>query len=449
MYSDLGFWYNNGVKVSTPLGVTHVLRPKEGWIMRRVVRLIPVLIVCIGLVHCGTHECLCPTDERPRELTQAELDLVGAYNEFGFSLFRKLVEQATPDSNVIMSPASVSMALGMTLNGAAGTTEEAMKATLEFDGMSMLDINQSYRDLIDLLTGLDESVQFEIANSIWYRLDKTFEQDFFDACSTYFDAQVAEIDFSSPNAADIINAWVSDKTHGRIDEIIDGPISGAAVMFLINAIYFLGTWTYQFDPALTKDDVFGVPGGTQVACRMMERPDEEEVCTLTCYEDDEVQIVDLPYGDGWYSMTIVLPQPGVGIDALIETLDPDTWETWIAGLTEQDARLRMPKFELEWDKELNDALIALGMGIAFDQNNADFTRMRACGGLWINRVGHKTFIKVDEAGTEAAAVTVVEMWETTVPEYFDMYINRPFIAAIREHHSGTLLFMVKIVNPEL
>jgi serine protease inhibitor len=413
--------------------------------MWKILRFAAVALTCTLLVSCG-EDGLSPARDTPRSLTPAERELVGSYNAFGLRLFREIVK-GSGDKNVFISPASVSMALGMTVNGAAGTTEEAMKSTLEFSGMTTAEIDECYRSLIELLVGLDPKVQFQIANSIWYRLGWTFEQPFLDACRTYFNAEVSGLDFSSPEAAAVINAWVSQSTNGRIQEIVNNPIDIYTVMFLVNAIYFKGTWTHRFDPSLTKDDQFTLPDGSTAPCKMMQQPEPGKTGDFSYYANDTFQVLDLPYADGWFSMTILLPAPSVKLDSIIAELDHETWKQWTAGLGARTGRIEVPRFELQYEATLNDVLGAMGMEPAFDPYTADFTRMYGDGGLFISRVKHKTFVKVDEEGTEAAAVTSVEVGTTSAPDDFEMRVDRPFLFAIRENHSGTVLFIGKIVDP--
>jgi serpin B len=404
-----------------------------------------IAAVSLSLASCSD-ESVSPEADAPRQLTIQEQNLVGAYNDFGFRLIREIVAQADSVNNIFTSPLSASMALGMTLNGAASTTEEAMKQTLGFAGMDMTAINESYESLMDLLTGLDPEVRFDIANSIWYRFDRGLEQSFFDVCSTYFDARVTGMDFSDPGAAATINAWVAASTENRIREIVDDPISALTVMFLINAIYFDGTWTASFDPDLTEDGTFTLPDGSAAPCRMMAHTEPGELSAYSYLETDLFQAVDLPYADGWFSMTVLLPKSEFEANEIIMALDPAIWSGWMAGLETREGRLELPRFELDYKLKMNDVLSAMGMGIAFG-DGADFTRMRTSGGLWINEVRHKTFVKVDEAGTEAAAVTSVEIWERENPETFEMRVDRPFVMAIREKHSGTVLFIGRIGAP--
>ena len=386
-----------------------------------------------------------PVAPPPRELTALEKQLVQADNGFGLKLFREVVATAQPEESVFISPLSVSMALGMTLNGAAGETRAAMEQTLALAGLSPQEINESYQSLIDLLRRLDPRVAFRIANSVWYRDGFPFKQAFLDVTSTYFDAEVRGLDFNDPRAVNVINDWVKKSTRGKIEAIVKS-IDPKTVMFLINAIYFKGTWAFKFDKQQTRDDVFYLPDSSQVPVKMMHTEEE-----LPYFENRAVQAVNLPYGNGLFSMLVVLPKPGVDLDSLIAALDGDTWEQWSRRDRQAKVNLAMPKFKLEYEITLNDVLAALGMAVAFDPIQADFTAMWERMGdenLYISEVKHKTFVQVDEEGTEAAAATSVEISVTSAPLVVSMRVDRPFLFAIRENHSGTILFMGKMMRPQ-
>jgi serine protease inhibitor len=401
--------------------------------------LLPCL--CIGILQCTTHSV--PTDPKgSRELTAAEKRLVESDNKFGIKLFRKIIEEEK-DKNVFISPLSVSVALGMTHNGANGETQEAMQKTLELSGLTVQEVNESYKSLIELLTGLDPKVRFQIANSIWYRQELSFEKEFIDLNKKYFNAEVRGLNFNDPNAPKTINAWVDKNTNGKIKEIVDAPIDPLMVMFLINAIYFKGFWTYQFDKDLTKDDLFTLPDGSKKACKMMKQKGE-----LQYFENADFQAIDLPYGDGDFSMSIFLPHPEKNIDSLIAKFNQENWNLWIGSFSKHELTLYLPKFTLEYELTLNDVLKALGMGIAFDPLKADFSKMyKGPESLFISKVKHKTFVDVNEEGTEAAAVTSVGLAMTSVGTI--MRIDRPFVFVIRENKSQTILFIGKIVEPTL
>jgi len=413
--------------------------------MREIVMKMKIVFIILGFIgvlfiRCIMDNSLIPIEEKSRNLTALEKALVEADVKFGLKLFRDIV-QAEQDRNIFISPLSVSMALGMAYNGSAGSTQEAMRNTLEYGDLSSDEINASFQSLIALLSQLDPQVQFQIANSIWYRLDFPVSQDFIDVNQTFFDAEVRELDFSAPEAPGIINAWVNDKTHGKIKDIIDS-IDPLTMLYLINAIYFKGAWVSEFDKDLTRDDHFTASDGSQIPVRMMQQENEFQY-----FETNDFQAIDLPYGNGKFSMMILLPKRQKTPDSLISDFTQENWAEWMASFSEKKGSLMFPKFKMEYEILLKSILTNLGMGIAFSEQ-ANFTGIHEDGGLLISEVIHKTFIEVDEEGTEAAAVTAVVVGATSVdPTSFTMRVDRPFVFAIREKQSNTLLFMGKIVEP--
>jgi serpin B len=385
-----------------------------------------------------------PLTELPRPLTDAEAALIAADNQFAFTLLNRIAE-TEPAPNLFISPLSVGMALGMAYNGAAGGTQQAMAATLGLEGLSLDDVNAGYRSVIDLLRGLDPTVEFTIANSIWHRLEITLAPAFLERTATYFDATVQALDFASPAAAQTINTWVSDQTNGRIEEIVTPPIPEETIAYLVNAIYFKGSWTYQFDPDRTSDGPFLRPDGSTRSVPLMRT--EEPIPLFLAYDGD-IMIGELPYGGGAYRMTVVVPQDPGDLDELVAGLTQDRWNGWIASLDSMELDVVLPRFTMEYERDLATDLAALGMEVAFcDNPAADFTAMYPDGGACISAVKHKTFVLVNEEGTEAAAVTSVEVGVTSLPPM--LIVDRPFLFAIREALSGTILFMGKITDPGL
>jgi serine protease inhibitor len=376
-------------------------------------------------------------DAPPRALSAGEVKLVGAANGFSFDLFRRL-SASQKDSNVFTSPLSASMALGMAMNGAAGSTYDQMRATLGFGAASDQEINESYKSLIALLRGLDPAVDVRVANSIWYSAGFPFTQSFLDAGKNWFDAQVTSLDFASPTAPTTINAWVSTATAGKIPKILD-RIEDGQVMFLINAIYFKGSWREKFDPAQTQDAQFRGVAGTQ-PMKLMHRHG-----TVSSLYTPDFAAVDLPYGNSAYTMTVVLPHEGKSIDAVAASLRASDWSTWMSQLHQGELDVYLPKFKLEWERMLIPDLQALGMRDAFLDSGADFTRMSPRGReLFISVVKQKTYVDVNEEGTEAAAVTNVGISLTSAPVPFR--VDRPFVFVIRERLTGAIVFMGKIVR---
>ncbi len=375
--------------------------------------------------------------ELPRDLTAAEVEAIQASNTFGFELLRQVLDEE-PGATVFLSPFSASMALGMTLNGADGQTFDEMRTALRLEGMSEEEINASYRDLLELLGGLDPDVELAVANSIWHRQELALRSSFRERVESYFDARVQDLDFSAPDAAGTINDWVRDATRNRIEEIVDDPIDFNIVAYLINAVYFNAGWRQPFDPELTRSETFHPVEGSPEPVQMMIRDD-----TLRYYAQvDGYQAVDLPYAGGAFAMTVAVPAEDYGIHRLIEELDANAWGDLTGNFATTRVQLWLPRFELEWDGVLNDPLAAMGMPGAF-QPGADFSRMFEAADPWIDEVRQKSFVRVDEEGTEAAAVTSVSM-ATSMPPL--VRADRPFLFAIRERLSGTILFVGAVLE---
>ena len=377
-----------------------------------------------------------PIAELPRALTGSEGKIIAGSNDFAFDLFRT-GNLAQHKANVFISPLSASMALGMTANGANGATYDEMRTALRLNGATREDVGGGYKSLIALLRGLDPGTTFTIANSIWYEQTFSFNASFLGESKQYFDAQVQALDFKNPSAVTTINTWVSAQTNNRIPKILDS-IDPAEVMFLINAIYFKGIWQKQFDKSKTVDAPFHAADGTTATVPMMSRGAGVQYTSTP-----EYSAVDLPYGNSAFTMTVVLPNPGADIDTFAESFDQTKWNSLVTSLRASELEVYLPRFRMEWRRELNDDLQQLGMRLAFF--NADFTRMSPRGlDLIITRVLQRTFVDVDEQGTEAAAATMVGVGVVSLPPSFRA--DYPFLVVIRERFSGTILFIGKIAK---
>ena len=396
----------------------------------------PVLLAPAG---CG-ESVTGPSDgveeitELPRALTAAEVEVRAASNRFAFGL---LAQANRPGDNLFLSPLSASMALAMTMNGAAGETWNQMRDALEFGSLAEEEINASYQSLLELLVGLDPSVETAIGNSVWTRQGFPVHADFLDAVGEAFGAEVAELDFANPSASARINEWVEAATRGRIEDIVPEAIPSAVVMYLINAIYFNGSWTLRFDPSETRAGPFRLDDGSTRTVPLMTLDTD-----FSYQENDRFQAVDLPYGGRAFSMTVLLPQRGVSVDDLAASLDAAEWDDIAAGFRDTRVRVFLPRFRMAYERTLNDGLHALGMVDAFGPG-ADFSRLSPAG-VWISEVKQKSWVDVNEEGTEAAAATVVTVVESAGLE---VRADRPFLFFIRERLSGANLFAGKLASP--
>jgi serine protease inhibitor len=401
-----------------------------------------ITIAALALAGCSSTEPGPPRQltSLPRELTADEVRVSRAANQFALTLFKRLNEVQLGE-NVFVSPLSVSLSLGMTMNGADGTTLDEMRSTLGFGAEELSAINAGYRGLMSLEGGLDPSTTFDIANSMWYKQSLPVHQSFVDELKATFDAEVRASPFDQSTITQV-NDWVSANTNGKIPTILE-EIHPEDVMFLINAIYFKGSWRDQFDRAKTRDGSFQALDGSTQTVKMMHRDEGEGKLRLGL--TPAALIGELIYGNGAFVMTIVLPSHS-DVNAFTATLDTTAWNALVAqtgGETKHPVSL--PKLRLEYKRELKEDLQALGMRVPFERGGADFTRMSPMGKtMFIAFVQHKTFVDVNEEGTEAAAVTNTGIGLVSAP--LCLCVDRPFIFSIRERFSGTILFIGKIVR---
>ena len=372
--------------------------------------------------------------------------LVLANTRFGLDLLKEL-QGEDQGENIFISPLSISIALAMIYNGAEGSTKAAMAEALNFNGMSLEEVNIGFFNLIESLEHADQAVSLSIGNSIW--MEKGFEprvdQGFRRRISDSFKGDVYARPFSDPKTLEEINNWISGKTNGRIDRMIDS-IDPQTVMFLINAIYFKGEWVSKFDGEMTSKSVFHLTNGSESMVDMMHVKG-----VFNYYSGEDFQAVRLPYGRNKIAMYVFLPPEDTPLESFIEDMNQERLEDCVKRLEPGEIIVRLPRFKLEYEeggaKRLNNVLTNMGMGIAFTPE-ADFNGMTSTdpSGIWIGYVDHKAVIEVNEKGTEAAAVTVGAMI-TSMPNLYVFTANRPFFFVIRDDRSGSIIFMGKIMNP--
>jgi serine protease inhibitor len=374
----------------------------------------------------------------------ADVDIEDAVNStalFGFDMFSGLAE-LDPDENVITSPYSAAVLLTMLLAGADGETREAIAEVLHLEDVFDDTFTAQHQALAAELMGADPDVELAIANSLWANEGTPFEDDYLDEMRDVLDAVVEEIDLGSQDAVEQIDEWVSNNTNERIEEMAEdlGVPDPNLVLILLNAVYFLGDWTEPFDPDNTQDGIFTTATGEEVDVPLMNKDDEHAHT-----QADGFQMVRLPYGDEErFAMDVLLPDQGIDIHEFRSQLDRDMWQAAADDLAQTRVYVTLPSFELEYDSgnDLNEVLQGLGMEIAYS-GEADFTPMSSVA-PFLSTVVQKTYIRVDEEGTEAAAVTGGAMVESMPPEF---RADRPFIFMITDTETDTILFLGQVTDP--
>jgi len=370
-------------------------------------------------------------------------EVITKSNSFGIDLFTKTA--MVESGNMMLSPLSASVALTMLLNGCSNNTYTQIQQMLGFDGMTQAEINAVYKSLVGQLLTVEPEVKLAIANAIWYRQGFEVKPPFLETMSTDFSAYVDGLDFSLPSALTTMNRWASDNTFGKIPEVLN-EISPDAVMFLMNALYFKGTWTYQFDKSKTASEVFYLENGATTNVDMMHISLNANV-----YFGENYSALELNYGRTNYSMIILAPN-GLLTD-FYDNLNEVEWKnlTNAFGLTEAPTtkwEVSLPKFKFSYEKILNNQLISMGMVDAFKSNMADLSKISDAD-LLVSFVKQNTFVELNEEGTEAAAVTTIGIEITSNPQNNTFKVDKPFIFAIRERTTNTILFIGKVVNPSL
>jgi serine protease inhibitor len=387
--------------------------------------------------------------EVPRSLTLAETEALRAGNNFGLKLLRRLyAERADERANVFISPLSVSMSLGMLMNGAGGETFSAMGDALGLNGVVMAEANEVYKDLTELLVHLDPNVEFRVANNSWLEEGFRIRLDYRSRLKEAFDARIESVRFEESDMAGAVNGWVGETTEGRITDLATPEEFAGLVALLVNTVYFKGEWTDPFDPAQTVTVEFRRADGSTMSVPLMGQALDARVGGGEEYGEGFVA-VDLPYGGDVFSMVVVVPTGDATLAELVEEMDGARWQEVVDALRgEARTEVRLPRFELTYEKVLNDVLKAMGMEVAFDASKADFGWMVGNAGLrvrpHIGWVKQKSFLKVDEEGTETAAATGTAFATSGNPV---LQADRPFLFAIRERLYGTILFIGTVSDP--
>lgn len=367
--------------------------------------------------------------------------IVSGSNQLGFQLLIEDIEDKK--GNIFISPMSLFMALSMIYNGADGETKEEIAKILNTEGIGETELNQANASWMSRLHTHSKQVQLNVANSIWLNNEFHFQTDFEQSNRNYFNAEIQEIDINDRKSPQMINDWVEKSTNGKIDKIVNGPLNDELVVMLINATYFKGDWTYPFNKEQTGKQPFHLKDGTTKDVSLMALNEK-----LAYFENAEFEAISIPYGDEAMSMKVFLPKEGSSLEELKRMLTVDNWRLWNSSFYKQDGTILLPKFKMTYEIVLNDTLKTLGMTGAFE-SSANFSKLiQENKSVLISKIKQKNYIDVSEEGTESAAVTSIEVKETSAPaKTFYMKVNRPFFITITEDNTGAILFMGSISDP--
>jgi serpin B len=380
-----------------------------------------------------------PVDPVPIDLTANQVTLVTSENTFALDIFKKVIENSSETENIIISPLSISSALSMTLNGANGSTHDAILDALRMKGLTSDAINSSYKDLTSALLGIDKRVQISIANSVWTANNFVVKKPFINILTQYYTAESKSFDQTDPLVPKQVNSWIESKTNGLIKNMLD-QLDKNTVMLLINAIYFKGKWTSKFDTDNTTPGSFIKPDGVTTQVSMMKQTSDFKV-----YGGDGFTLAEFPYGQSNFVMDVILPSDNNGIKNVLPLITDLNLKGWLGQMSKRKTDLSFPKFKYGYKKELKDILTEMGMGIAFT-DKADFSNISDIS-LLISLVLHQAFIETNEDGTEAAAATIVGISTTSMPQTYNLTIDHSFLYIIRETTTNSILFMGRVADP--
>ncbi len=365
-----------------------------------------------------------------------EQKVTDANTEFSFKIFKEMMKE--DKENLFISPFSISTAMSMLYNGADTDTKLKMAETLEFNDFDIGYLNENYKNLIESLENVDDKLNVSISNSIWSADRFSPKKEFLDVNKEYYLSEIYSRDFSNPAVKDEINKWISDSTKGKIDKMIE-QIDPSTVMFIINAVYFKGDWTVKFDEKKTVKGNFTSKNGEIKSIDMMNNTSD----TYGYFENEDVKGVRLGYGRDKVAFYMFMDKKSENADKMIINMTGNTLNQYIKQFYKKEVNVTMPKFKIEEEKkELNDVFKNMGLEIIFS-GNADFTKISD--GICVNKIEHKAVIEVNEQGSEAAGVTVIDIKETAANKE-EFTANKPFLFMIRDDRSGKILFMGKLDN---
>ena len=383
-------------------------------------------------------------DNKTITLEAREYVLVDESNDFAFNLFREISKQGGTDKNLVISPLSITYALGMLNNGATGETQTQINKVLGFSGQGADGINEFCHKMIVNAPKLDSSTKVMLSNAIFLSNKYQLKDEFRNKAITYYDATLETCNFEDMQTLNTINLWAKNHTEGLVDKVLnERDYNKEAVSYLLNATYFKGSWATKFDKSATREMEFQTYTEQAYPRVLMMHINSD----FGYAEDNDSKVLSLPYGNGAYEMTILLPKDGKTVFDLMQTLSTEKWKQYSTTLHKNvvEVDVMLPRFECEAKTDLKEVMSALGMPLAFAPEKAEFRNFCTGNNIFINKMSQSAKIKVDEEGTEAAAVTIVEGAATAMPQKY-VYANRPFLYIISERSTGTIFFIGKYMG---
>jgi serpin B len=365
--------------------------------------------------------------------------IIQSTTDFTFDFLHAALQSDNGPANKMISPLSIYLTLSMLYNGADHATRDSIQYALRLNGTNIEDLNNTCKVLLQQMPLADNEVNLSIANSIWYDQSLQPLQSFLNVSDSFYNAGVQALNFSDPTSVNAINNWVSQQTHGKITQIMDRL---AGELCLINAVYFKGSWKSAFDKRATANASFTTTGGNIVSTPFMFL--HSPLCYLV---NNSLQMVQLPYGGGNFNMYVLLPGNNIPVTQFASMLNSFSFANWQAHSGYTDIQLFMPRFQYSYGiTDMRPELSAMGMGIAFT-SAADLTKINPQGAQVYQAI-HKTYINVDETGTEAAAATAVNVGGNTSPAPpLMLRFDHPFLYVIQEKTSGVILFIGQVNDP--
>jgi len=422
------------------------MRVKKTILFISAILLVSIILLCSSSCCCNIADFF---GKKPKE-TEAnkqsdkmaenvDQNVVSLNTDFALKIFKELSNE-DKNTNVFISPISISITAAMAYNGAKNLTQQEIAETMEFTDYNMDELNSAFKVLLSSMTDIDEMVQLYSGNSIWCREDFDVKKNFIDLVENYYNASIYNEDFNNPDTADKMNNWVNEATDGKITGIVNPSTLKDVVMYLVNAIYFKGQWKDKFKVENTKEDDFFLIDDNAKKVQMMSASEK-----YNYFEGDDFQMLRMPYGRDKTAMYVFLPKEGADINKYVNTLSTDLLNKYISEAISTETILKFPKFNIKYGtKSLVEPLKKLGMVNAFSAEKADFSSIAPL--MFISRIEHKAIIEVNEEGTVAAAASSFGMGATAVRPV-EFIVNRPFVLLIRDDRTGNLLFMGKILEP--